>query len=192
MNGEPDFTESLERRVGLLEGLDENVLQESPSVFRSRPAPAVLTLRSLDYWTAILSGGFTYFATSRNAWESTTSSQTSSRSRRQAHRSRRRQRRRRGARPPCESLQSVAPARADDRGGRWRERSTDARRGGSGSFHAKPKVRRASHLEPRSGRDPLPDRDERSGSPAGLNSAPLSSSDCPMRVDAGSATLLAA
>ena len=63
MNGELDFTESLERRVGLLEGLDENVLQEIAERLPITPGAErlIATLRSLDYRTAILSGGFTYF-----------------------------------------------------------------------------------------------------------------------------------
>lgn len=63
MNGELDFTQSLRRRVALLEGLDAKVLHEiaerlpiTPGAFR-----LIRTLRSLDYRTAILSGGFTFF-----------------------------------------------------------------------------------------------------------------------------------
>lgn len=63
MNGELDFTESLERRVGLLEGLDERVLEEIAARLPITPGAErlIATLRSLDYRTAILSGGFTYF-----------------------------------------------------------------------------------------------------------------------------------
>jgi phosphoserine phosphatase len=63
MNGELDFTQSLRRRVALLAGLDAKVLGEiaerlpiTPGAFR-----LIRTLRSLDYRTAILSGGFTFF-----------------------------------------------------------------------------------------------------------------------------------
>ncbi len=63
MRGEIDFSESLHRRVALLAGLDESVLQQ---VARDLPLTEgaerlVGTLRSLGYKTAILSGGFTYF-----------------------------------------------------------------------------------------------------------------------------------
>ncbi len=63
MNGELDFTASLERRVGLLKGLDERVLSEIAERLPITPGAErlVATLRSLDYRTAILSGGFTYF-----------------------------------------------------------------------------------------------------------------------------------
>ncbi|MEM9174915.1 MAG: phosphoserine phosphatase SerB [Myxococcota bacterium] len=63
MNGELDFTASLERRVGLLEGLDEKVLEEIAVGLPITPGAErlIATLRSLDYRTAILSGGFTYF-----------------------------------------------------------------------------------------------------------------------------------
>ena len=63
MRGEIDFSESLRRRVALLKGLDESVLEE---IARELPLTEgaehlVSTLRSLGYKTAILSGGFTYF-----------------------------------------------------------------------------------------------------------------------------------
>ena len=63
MRGEIDFSESLQRRVALLAGLDESVLQQ---VARDLPLTEgaerlVGTLRTLGYKTAILSGGFTYF-----------------------------------------------------------------------------------------------------------------------------------
>ncbi len=63
MHGEIDFSESFRRRVGLLKGLDESVLED---IAASLPLTEgaqhlVSTLRSLGYKTAILSGGFTYF-----------------------------------------------------------------------------------------------------------------------------------
>ena len=63
MNGDLDFTASLERRVGLLKGLDERVLSEIAERLPITPGAErlIATLRSLDYRTAILSGGFTYF-----------------------------------------------------------------------------------------------------------------------------------
>lgn len=64
MNGEIDFNESFRRRVALLKGLDEGVLQ---SIAESLPITEgaerlLTTLQKLGYKTAILSGGFTYFA----------------------------------------------------------------------------------------------------------------------------------
>ena len=63
MRGEIDFSESFRRRVGLLKGLDEGVLEEvAGGLTLSEGAEhLVSTLRSLGYKTAILSGGFTYF-----------------------------------------------------------------------------------------------------------------------------------
>ncbi len=63
MNGELDFRQSLERRVALLEGLDESVLEKVAQRLPLTPGAERLirTLRSLDYRTAILSGGFTFF-----------------------------------------------------------------------------------------------------------------------------------
>lgn len=63
MNGELDFSQSLERRVAQLAGLDERVLQEVADRLPITPGAERLirTLRSLDYRTAILSGGFTFF-----------------------------------------------------------------------------------------------------------------------------------
>ena len=63
MNGELDFVASLKRRVALLEGLDEAVLQ---TIADRLPLSAgaerlIRTLKSLDYTTAILSGGFNFF-----------------------------------------------------------------------------------------------------------------------------------
>ncbi len=63
MRGELDFTQSFKRRVGLLKGLDESVLE---GIAESLPITEgaeelIRTLRALGYKTAILSGGFTYF-----------------------------------------------------------------------------------------------------------------------------------
>lgn len=64
MNGEIDFNESFRRRVGLLKGLNESVLQ---SIAENLPITEgterlLSMLHKLGYKTAILSGGFTYFA----------------------------------------------------------------------------------------------------------------------------------
>ena len=63
MNGELDFTQSLERRVALLAGLDESVMNEVAERLPITPGAdrLIRTLRSLDYRTAILSGGFSFF-----------------------------------------------------------------------------------------------------------------------------------
>ena len=64
MRGEIDFTESFARRVGLLEGLSEEVLEKVAARLKMTEGAERLigTLKSLGYKTAILSGGFTYFA----------------------------------------------------------------------------------------------------------------------------------
>lgn len=63
MQGEIDFTESFERRVGLLKGLSGDVLQ---GIAEKLPVTEgaerlISNLRALGYKTAILSGGFNYF-----------------------------------------------------------------------------------------------------------------------------------
>lgn len=63
MRGEIDFTESFKRRVALLKGLDESVMEE---IARKLPYNEGLErmmkiLKMVGYKTAILSGGFTYF-----------------------------------------------------------------------------------------------------------------------------------
>lgn len=64
MRGEIDFIESFQRRVGLLKGMDESVLQKVAARLRLTEGAEKLisTLRGMGYKTAILSGGFTYFA----------------------------------------------------------------------------------------------------------------------------------
>ncbi len=64
MQGEIDFTESFARRVALLKGLDESVLLKvSKRLNLTEGAERLIgTLKGLGYKTAILSGGFTYFA----------------------------------------------------------------------------------------------------------------------------------
>ena len=64
MRGEINFDESFTRRVALLKGLDANRL---PSLFEAIPLAdgaerLIRTLKLLGYKTAILSGGFTFFA----------------------------------------------------------------------------------------------------------------------------------
>lgn len=63
MSGEIDFDESFRRRMKLLEGLSETVLQEiAESLPLTEGAERLFkTLRQLGYKTAILSGGFQYF-----------------------------------------------------------------------------------------------------------------------------------
>lgn len=63
MRGEIDFTESFTRRVALLKGLDESVMDE---IARNLPYNEGLErmmtiIKRVGYKTAILSGGFTYF-----------------------------------------------------------------------------------------------------------------------------------
>ncbi|GGC04315.1 phosphoserine phosphatase SerB [Marinobacterium zhoushanense] len=64
MRGEIDFNESFKRRVALLKGLDatvlENIAQRLPMTEGAEEL--VSNLKSLGFKTAILSGGFTYFA----------------------------------------------------------------------------------------------------------------------------------
>jgi phosphoserine phosphatase len=63
MRGELDFSESFRRRVALLRGLDESVLEDVAAALPLTEGAEhlVSTLRSLGYKTAILSGGFNYF-----------------------------------------------------------------------------------------------------------------------------------
>ncbi|MGQ1946715.1 phosphoserine phosphatase SerB [Geofilum sp. OHC36d9] len=63
MRGEIDFQESFKRRVALLKGLDESVMQ---NIAKSLPLTEgaerlFATLKKYGYRTAIISGGFTYF-----------------------------------------------------------------------------------------------------------------------------------
>ncbi len=64
MRGEIEFADSFRERVALLQGLEESALQEVAQRLRITEGAErlVSTLRSLGYRTAILSGGFTYFA----------------------------------------------------------------------------------------------------------------------------------
>lgn len=64
MQGEIDFAQSFKARVALLEGLDVNVLAGIAENLRITEGAERLisTLKALGYRTAILSGGFTYFA----------------------------------------------------------------------------------------------------------------------------------
>lgn len=63
MRGELDFKQSFARRLALLKGLDESVLQGIAEQLRLTEGCEALmrTLKKLGYKTAILSGGFTYF-----------------------------------------------------------------------------------------------------------------------------------
>ncbi|OED43293.1 phosphoserine phosphatase SerB [Endozoicomonas sp. (ex Bugula neritina AB1)] len=64
MQGKLDFNESFRERLGMLKGLDESVLQGVAERLKLMEGAEQLikALRSLGYRTAILSGGFTYFA----------------------------------------------------------------------------------------------------------------------------------
>ncbi|TDQ37514.1 phosphoserine phosphatase SerB [Thiopseudomonas denitrificans] len=64
MQGELDFKASFRERLALLEGLSEDVLEEIAQSLRLTEGAEVLfaELKRLGYKTAILSGGFTYFA----------------------------------------------------------------------------------------------------------------------------------
>ncbi|KWS41753.1 phosphoserine phosphatase SerB [Pseudomonas syringae] len=64
MRGELDFSESFKERLALLRGLDVSVLDEIGASLRLTEGAETLfsELKRLGYKTAILSGGFTYFA----------------------------------------------------------------------------------------------------------------------------------
>jgi phosphoserine phosphatase len=64
MRGEIDFSESFRTRVALLNGLEESALERVASQLKITEGAEHLisTLHKLGYKTAILSGGFTYFA----------------------------------------------------------------------------------------------------------------------------------
>ncbi|RAU19561.1 phosphoserine phosphatase SerB [Nitrincola tibetensis] len=64
MRGELDFNESFRKRVALLKGLDAGVLEEIAQSLRLTEGAETLVsqLKALGFKTAILSGGFTYFA----------------------------------------------------------------------------------------------------------------------------------
>ena len=64
MRGELDFKESFQRRIVLLEGMDETVLADVAErlPLTEGAERLISTLKHLGYRIAILSGGFTYFA----------------------------------------------------------------------------------------------------------------------------------
>lgn len=64
MRGEIDFSESFRARIALLRGLKEVALEQVASELKITEGAEhlITTLRTLGYKTAILSGGFTYFA----------------------------------------------------------------------------------------------------------------------------------
>jgi len=64
MRGEIDFNESFRRRMALLKGLDESVLADIADrlPMTEGAQELVSNLKALGFKTAILSGGFTYFA----------------------------------------------------------------------------------------------------------------------------------
>ncbi len=63
MNGELSFNESLNKRVELLRGLDESILDEIYHNIPFTPGAKKLVkiLKKLGYKTAVISGGFTFF-----------------------------------------------------------------------------------------------------------------------------------
>ena len=63
MRGEIDFTGSLQRRVSLLKGLDERVLETIAQRLQLTEGAETLfhNLHNLGFKTAVISGGFTYF-----------------------------------------------------------------------------------------------------------------------------------
>lgn len=63
MRGEIDFTESFKRRVALLKGLDESVMEEIADNLPVTEGVGrmMAVLKRTGFKTAILSGGFTYF-----------------------------------------------------------------------------------------------------------------------------------
>jgi phosphoserine phosphatase len=63
MRGELDFDQSFMKRVGLLKGLDEKVMQDiAENLPITEGAERLIsTLKDLGYKVAVLSGGFTYF-----------------------------------------------------------------------------------------------------------------------------------
>lgn len=63
MRGEIDFTESFIKRVALLKGLDESVMEDIAQKlpFNEGLERMMKILKRVGYKTAILSGGFTYF-----------------------------------------------------------------------------------------------------------------------------------
>ena len=64
MQGNIDFQESFRRRLALLKGLDESALERVASrlVLTEGAERLISSLRALGYKTAIVSGGFTWFA----------------------------------------------------------------------------------------------------------------------------------
>src|SRR5690606_2084123 len=64
MRGELDFRASFKERLALLEGLEESVLAEVGATLRLTEGAELLfaELKRLGYKTAILAGGFSYFA----------------------------------------------------------------------------------------------------------------------------------
>ncbi len=64
MRGEINFKESFKQRVALLKGLEESVLEKVAGrlTLTEGAVKLIATLRALGYKTAVLSGGFTYFA----------------------------------------------------------------------------------------------------------------------------------
>lgn len=64
MRGEIDFSESFRRRLALLKGMDESVLEGIAArlPITEGAARLISTLKRFGYKVAILSGGFTYFA----------------------------------------------------------------------------------------------------------------------------------
>jgi phosphoserine phosphatase len=65
MNGEIDFASALRLRVGMLEGLPAAALEQTLAATRLTPGARTLvqTMRQAGAFTALISGGFTFFTT---------------------------------------------------------------------------------------------------------------------------------
>ena len=63
MRGELDFAEALHERVAMLKGLDESCLAETMAAVKLTPGATSLiaTMRAHGAFTALISGGFSYF-----------------------------------------------------------------------------------------------------------------------------------
>ncbi len=70
MNGELDFEDALRERVGMLKGLSIDALERTWSDVRLTPGAMelVATMKSHGAFTALVSGGFTFFTSRVAAW----------------------------------------------------------------------------------------------------------------------------
>lgn len=152
MRGELDFRASFKEHLALLQGLSEDVLEEIGASLRLTEGAEVLfaELKRLGYKTAILSGGFTYFAKQLQAKlgidtvfanelqivDGKVTGVAMSRSSTPS------------ARPTCCASwrpRSTTASGADHRRGRWCQRPADARPGRPRcGFRAKPLVKQSA------------------------------------------------